>query len=132
MGGGDPNQDPDDVDPCEQTLPPPVELTSLPMSSAGALRRNQRLSPLQRGDLDLLPMEMTTSGVRCASVVFKRSSQAYGAEQPPILTTPVHGLSSRFSRSLAQGGMYRRQGLETSIQRERVVEGSKDWLMKIL
>ncbi|CDJ51567.1 hypothetical protein, conserved [Eimeria brunetti] len=127
--GGDPAHDPD---PAQPPQPLPYELTSLPLRSAGTLHRNQRLSPLQRGDLDLLPMEMTTSGVRCASVVFKRSSQAYGAEKPLVLTTPAHGLSSRFSSSLALGGMYRRQGLETSIQRERVVEGSKDWLMKII
>ena len=91
MGGGSGQ----DSDPCQPATSAHHESTSLPLRSGGEVHRNQRLSPLQRGDLDLLPMEMTTSGVRCSSVVYKLSSQAYGAQPPPVLTSPVHGLSSR-------------------------------------
>lgn len=111
---------------------PPSENTSLPMPSVAQYGSHPRFSATIPGDLDPLPLNMTTSGSRCASVVYRKSSAAYGSEQPDRLVRPAFGLSSTFSSGLAHAGMYKRQGLEASIARDRVVEGSKDWLMKIL
>lgn len=103
----------------------------MPMHSAEQISI-RRIPTVHSEDLDVLPLNMSTSGKRCASVVYKRSSEVYGSEQPDKLVVPKFGLSNTFSRGQAQGGMLRRHGLETSIARERVVEGSKDWLTKIL
>lgn len=75
--------------------PQSIENTSLPMHSTGECGRRLRHSVLSSGELDLLPMNMTTSGQRCASVIFKRSNAAYGSEQPMKLSGPKFGLSTK-------------------------------------
>uniref|UniRef100_A0A7S3NTX3 Uncharacterized protein n=1 Tax=Euplotes crassus TaxID=5936 RepID=A0A7S3NTX3_EUPCR len=42
-----------------------------------------------------------------------------------------HGKSSRFSGHLGTAGMYRNAGLNTHVERDKVYDGSKDWMDKI-
>lgn len=44
---------------------------------------------------------------------------------------PKFGHSSKFTKPLAYSGMYKYEGLNTVVDRERFVDGCKDWMDKI-
>ena len=64
-----------------------------------------------------------------ANVIYKTSAQNVGAEAALIKPErPVlHGLNGKFSSHLASSGMYSHNGLNCHVERERVIDYSKDW-----
>eukprot|EP00921_Rhytidocystis_pertsovi_P019293 GHVQ01030560.1.p1 GENE.GHVQ01030560.1~~GHVQ01030560.1.p1 ORF type:complete len:210 (+),score=23.92 GHVQ01030560.1:498-1127(+) len=53
-------------------------------------------------------------------------------EGEDLCVLPRHGLNSRYTEQLAQAGMYKKYGLNTKLDSERFMEGTKDWMLKIL
>lgn len=64
-----------------------------------------------------------------ANVIYKTSAQYVGAEASKI--TPerpvLHGFNGKFSAHLSNSGMYSHNGLNCHVERERVIDYSKDW-----
>lgn len=64
-----------------------------------------------------------------ASVIYKTSAQNVGSDASRIVPErPVlHGYSSKFSGHLGKAGMVANNGLNTHVERERVMDYSQDW-----
>ena len=64
-----------------------------------------------------------------ANVIYKTSAQNVGSDASRIVPErPVlHGYSSRFSGHLGKAGMVANNGLNTHVERERVMDYSQDW-----
>ena len=64
-----------------------------------------------------------------AHIIYKTSAKNVGTEAAKI--TPerpiLHGFNGKFSMHLASSGMPANNGLNCHVERERVVDYSKDW-----
>ena len=64
-----------------------------------------------------------------SAIIYKTSAQSVGTEAAKI--TPerpvLHGFNGKFSSHLASSGMPANNGLNTHVERERVIDYSKDW-----
>ena len=64
-----------------------------------------------------------------ASVIYRTSAQNVGDAASQI--TPerpvLHGFNGKFSSHLGAAGMFANNGLNTHVERERVIDYSKDW-----
>jgi len=61
---------------------------------------------------------------------YKTTSQEVGKTADSV-DLPRFGHSSKFTKPLAYSGMYKFEGLNTVCDRERFLDGSKDWMDKI-
>ena len=65
-----------------------------------------------------------------SAIIYKTSASNFGAEASKI--TPerpvLHGFNGKFSSHLGKAGMVANNGLNTHVERERVVDYSKDWM----
>lgn len=52
----------------------------------------------------------------------------YGKLNPKIKTDQTHNLNGQFTSQLLYCGLYKFNGLNTTVDRDRVIEGSKDWM----
>ena len=66
-----------------------------------------------------------------SELIYKTTSKAVGSTAHMISTDIKHGKSSKFSKPLTTAGMYKHSGLNTHVERDRVYDGSKDWMDKI-
>ena len=66
-----------------------------------------------------------------ASMIYKTTATRIGETANTAKNNLVHGKSSRFSAPLSQSGMFRSTGLNTCVEREKVFDGSRDWMDKI-
>ena len=64
-----------------------------------------------------------------SEIIYKTSAQTCGSDAARIVPErPVlHGYSSRFSGHLGRAGMVINNGLNTHVERERVIDYSQDW-----
>ena len=64
-----------------------------------------------------------------SNIIYQTSAKSIGTEASKI--TPerptLHGFNGKFSSHLASSGMPANNGLNTNVERERVVDYSKDW-----
>ena len=83
--------------------------------------------------MGLPPLEIKhdPKGREAISVFYKRSSSTYGSSQPSIVSRPLYGSSREDSRLLSITGNPRFNGLKTSINRPRYMDGCNDWLEKL-
>ena len=67
---------------------------------------------------------------RHAALIYKTTASEIGktALEP---SAPRFGHSTKFTKPLAYSGMYKYEGLNTVVERERFVDGCKDWMDKI-
>uniref|UniRef100_A0A0G4HWJ3 Uncharacterized protein n=1 Tax=Chromera velia CCMP2878 TaxID=1169474 RepID=A0A0G4HWJ3_9ALVE len=73
-----------------------------------------------------------TKGPEYASVFYKKSNSTYGSQPPEVRNRPKHALDSRYTDWLAKAGMYRNYGLNTHVQPDRFMDGTRDWMLKIV
>ena len=66
-----------------------------------------------------------------ADIMFKTSSSNYGTKETNIPYEKARGLDLSFTRHLLNSGMYTNQSLITVLDKERVINGSKDWMEKL-
>ena len=74
-------------------------------------------------------MTVAEINTKYASVIYKTSAQNVGgAAQAITPERPVlHGFNGKFSLHLGTAGMFANNGLNTHVERERVIDYSKDW-----
>ena len=62
-------------------------------------------------------------------IIYKTSAQTVGTEASRIVPErPVlHGFNGKFSAHLAGAGNVQNNGLNTHVEKERVIDFSKDW-----
>lgn len=65
-----------------------------------------------------------------SQLIYKTTSSDIG-KTAAAATAPRYGHSSKFTKPLAYSGMYKYEGLNTIVDKERFVDGSKDWMDKI-
>lgn len=67
---------------------------------------------------------------RHAELIYKTTSKDIG-KTAESAAPPRFGHSSKFTKPLAYSGMYKYEGLNTVVEKERFVDGCKDWMDKI-
>ena len=65
-----------------------------------------------------------------AAIIYKTSAQNVGSDASRIVPErPVlHGFNGKFSSHLGKAGMVANNGLNTHVERERVIDYSQDWV----
>ena len=64
-----------------------------------------------------------------AEIIYKTSASKVGTEAARVVPErPIlHGFNGKFSTHLGRAGMVVNNGLNTHVERERVIDYSKDW-----
>ena len=64
-----------------------------------------------------------------ASIIYRTSNSNVGSDASRVVPErPVlHGFNGKFSTHLGKAGMVVNNGLNTNVERERVIDYSKDW-----
>ena len=83
---------------------------------------------LMKSDLDLQKEEFMRAN---DDVLYKLTSQEIGLRVGEAPEEKRHTSDGSFTRHLAAAGMYRSSGLNCSQDRERVINGSKDWMLNL-
>lgn len=65
------------------------------------------------------------------NVIYKKISDDIGSRYSEGGKEFKNTIDGKFTKHLANSGMYKFNGLNTAKDRERVVEGSKDWMLKL-
>ena len=66
-----------------------------------------------------------------SQILYRTTAKTIGTTAHLAKNDSKHGHSSRFSKPLSAAGMFRHSGLNTHVERDRVFDGSKDWMDKI-
>ena len=66
-----------------------------------------------------------------SQIIYKTSSSAIGSTAHLAKADSKYGHSSKFSKPLSTAGMYKNNGLNTYVERDKVFDGSKDWMSRI-
>jgi hypothetical protein len=65
--------------------------------------------------------------------VYRRSSEAYGGGiVSDLLKNRRYPLHYAFSNAVSSGGMPRFTGLKTTVDRDKIADGQRDWMSKNL
>jgi hypothetical protein len=67
---------------------------------------------------------------RYSALIYKTTSSEIGKSSAEA-AAPKFGHSTKFTKPLAYSGMYKYEGLNTVVEKERFVDGCKDWMDKI-
>jgi hypothetical protein len=65
-----------------------------------------------------------------ASIIYKTSNGRVGETAHNLQKNGPFGRSGKFTNSLVEAGPYVNNGLNTNLERERVIDNSKDWMLK--
>lgn len=65
-------------------------------------------------------------------VLYKRTSEEFGARQHEVRRDEVKTSDGGFTKHLHSSGMHKFNGLNTTLDKERVINGSKDWMLKLI
>ncbi len=60
--------------------------------------------------------------------LFETSNNCYGKYKTQIPFEKPKGLNGKFTSALLASGMYKNNSLDTHIEKERYIDGSKDWM----
>eukprot|EP00388_Colpodella_angusta_P005659 GDKJ01017367.1.p1 GENE.GDKJ01017367.1~~GDKJ01017367.1.p1 ORF type:complete len:111 (-),score=23.70 GDKJ01017367.1:71-403(-) len=74
----------------------------------------------------------STEGEEYAKMFYKRSNAVYGTKISADYKQQRHVLDSSFTDPLRVAGMYRNHSLNTHAEPERYMDGSRDWMLKIV
>ena len=86
----------------------------------------------RRSGLPPLHINVPTSGPEYSAVFYKNTSSVYGTRQSAKnLMPPKNGLSNRFSKQTATGGMWRNYSLNNAMDKERFHDLAHEWLHKL-
>lgn len=66
-----------------------------------------------------------------ANVIYKTNNKSYGTLNTQVPPDSQHSLDRKFTTHLATSGMYRNEGLNTVVDNDRYINGSKDWMEKL-
>ena len=88
----------------------------------------EKIRPLIKTDLDLQKEEFMRQN---ADVLYKLTSQEIGSRVGEAPEEKRHVSDGSFTKHLITAGMYRTSGLNCSQDRERVINGSKDWMLTL-
>ena len=66
-----------------------------------------------------------------ASIIYKTNNKNYGTLESQVPLDPQHSLDRKFTTHWALSGMYKNEGLNTVIDKDRYMNGSKDWMEKL-
>jgi hypothetical protein len=69
---------------------------------------------------------------QASDILYKRTSQEVGSRVNEGGKDPKKTSDGSFTKHLQSSGMYRFNGLNTVADKERVINGSKDWMQKIV
>lgn len=83
---------------------------------------------LVKTDLDLQKEQFMKEN---ADIFYKRTSQDIGSRVNEGSNEPRHVSDGSFTKHLITAGMYRFNGLNTVCDKERVINGSKDWMLNL-
>mmetsp|Transcript_102867 Transcript_102867/g.143280 ORF Transcript_102867/g.143280 Transcript_102867/m.143280 type:complete len:101 (-) Transcript_102867:19-321(-) len=62
------------------------------------------------------------------NLIYRTSNQNFGAGQTDIKPENKYGLNGKFTTKLQNAGMYRNGSLNTAVDRDRYLNGAKDWV----
>lgn len=65
------------------------------------------------------------------NTIYKKTSDDIGSRYLEGGKEFKNTIDGKFTKHLANSGMYKFNGLNTVKDKERVVEGSKDWMLKL-
>ncbi len=88
----------------------------------------EKMRPLIKSDLDLQKEEFMRQN---ADVLYKLTSQEIGWRVGEAPEEKRHVSDGSFTKHLITATMYRTIGLNGSQDRERVINGSKDWMLTL-
>lgn len=69
--------------------------------------------------------------VKYANIMFKTNNKGYGVQSSQVPADQQRSLNRKFTTQWAMSGMYKNEGLNTVLDRDRYMEGSKDWMEKL-
>ena len=84
---------------------------------------------LEKTDLDRQKEEFMKQN---ADIFYKRTSEEIGSRVNEGSKDPRHVSDGSFTKHLITAGMYRFNGLNTVCDKERVINGSKDWMLNLV
>lgn len=84
---------------------------------------------LEKTELDLQKEKFLKDN---ADIFYKRTSQEIGSRVNEGSKDPRHVSDGSFTRHLMSAGMYRFNGLNTVCDKEKVINGSKDWMLNLV
>ena len=87
----------------------------------------EKTRPLIKSNLDLQKEEFMRQN---ADVLYKLTSQEIGSKVGEA-PEEKRNVSGSLTKHLITAGMYRTSGLNCSQDRERVINGSKDWMLNL-
>jgi hypothetical protein len=88
----------------------------------------ERKTIVVKSDLDKARDEFMRAN---ADIFYKLTSQEIGSRVHEAPEEERHTSDGSFTRHLAAAGMYRFSGLNTTTDKERVIDGSKDWMLNL-
>ena len=83
---------------------------------------------LHKTDLDKEREEFMKAN---AGIFYKRTSEEIGSRVDEGSKDPRYTSDGTFTKNLLKAGMYRFSGLTTVLDKERVINGSKDWMLNL-
>ena len=88
----------------------------------------ERKTIVIKSDLDKARDEFMRAN---ANIFYKLTSQEIGSRVNEAPDEVRHTSDGSFTKHLAAAGMYRSSGLNTTADKERVIDGSKDWMLNL-
>lgn len=67
-----------------------------------------------------------------AHIFYKKTSEDIGSRVDEGSKDPRFTCDGSFTKHLSKAGMYRFNGLNTVLDKERVINGSKDWMLNLV
>ena len=88
------------------------------------------LPPLSKNSLLTLLLLYIDIIKNYSNIIYRTSAQNVGSDASRIVPErPVlHGFNGKFSSHLGKAGMVANNGLNTHVERERVIDYSQDWV----
>jgi hypothetical protein len=65
-------------------------------------------------------------------MIYKKTSKQVGDRSEELPKEKRRGIDGTFTNHLVKAGMYRFNGLNTVVDKEKHINGSKDWMQKLV
>ena len=66
-----------------------------------------------------------------SNIMYKTHNKSYGTQVSQVPPDKQQSLNRKFTTEWAAAGMYKNEGLNVAIEKERYIDGSKDWMEKL-
>lgn len=67
-----------------------------------------------------------------ANILYKKVSQDVGSRVNEINNDKKYTVDGKFTKHMLRSGMYKFNGLNTIKDKERTINGSRDWMLKLV